>query len=49
MKHRQMEKLIITDANHLLRFKENQGYISYQLKRIYLYIKHLIINEEQNQ
>ena len=48
MKRRQMEELIISDEYHLLRFKEEQSYISYQLERLRLYIKHLLIKESDN-
>ena len=49
MKRRQMEKLIISDEYHLLRFKKEQSYISYQLERLRLYIKHLLIKESDNE
>lgn len=49
MKPRQMEELIISDEYHLLRFKEEQNYISYQLERLSLYIKHLLIKESDNE
>jgi len=42
MRRRQMEELIIADEHHLLRFKEEQSYVSYQLERLRLYIKHLL-------
>lgn len=49
MKRRQIEELIISDEYHLLRFKEEQSYISYQLERLRLYIKHLLIKESDNE
>jgi len=43
-----IEELIISDEYHLLRFEEEQSYISYQLERLRLYIKHLLIKESDN-
>ena len=38
-----LESMIISDKYHLL--KENENYITYQLLRLKLYIKHLIKGE----
>jgi len=41
-KHKWIENLIVEDKHHILREKEEQGYFSYQLERLFLFLKHLI-------